>query len=176
MIQEEQYHGNGENCGNVTIKGNLTVYAYGGQGGSGGDLVDSSVSPQGGGGGGGYPAAGIGGGGAGGSGGGTNYGGAGFTSGAGEYTACEGGRNGVSLSKIYDGLADKASEMTEEEIESKRENFENNSYYPGIGGAYYEAYDNKVSGYLQGIATVDDDNNGRQFAVCGGIGGRWLSF
>ena len=52
--------GRGEDCGIVTISGNMTVYAFGGAGGSAGISLSSAGS-----GGGGYPAAGIGGGGAG---------------------------------------------------------------------------------------------------------------
>ena len=52
----------GENCGEINIYNSVTVYAYGGRGGS----AIGSTSDNSGTGGGGYPAAGIGGGGAGG--------------------------------------------------------------------------------------------------------------
>ena len=67
----------GENCGNINIYNNVTVYAYGGSGGNAGNGITSS-----GGGAGGYPSAGIGGGGAGGGGGSHAGAGGGYTGGA----------------------------------------------------------------------------------------------
>jgi hypothetical protein len=68
----------GENCGDVNING-VTVYAYGGAGGS--SLSKTGYSNDSGSGGGGYPAAGIGGGGAGGGGGDHANGGGGYSGG-----------------------------------------------------------------------------------------------
>lgn len=71
--------GKGEDCGIVNIHESLTVYAYGGAGGSG-----AAGTEQNGGGAGGYPGAGIGGGGAGGAGGTCCAGGGGYSGGGGD--------------------------------------------------------------------------------------------
>lgn len=72
----------GENCGNINIYNSVTVYAYGGAGGSGGaDKTNTGGTGAGGG----YPAAGIGGGGAGGGGSDHADGGGGYSGGSAQW-------------------------------------------------------------------------------------------
>lgn len=114
----------GEDCGNINIFNNLSVYAYGGTGGSGGgcsfDPHDGELPHQSGGGGGGFPRSwnrrwpelvGCSGD--------TNCSGAGYSAGQGEYLQEDiGAVNGETLSKLQSASC------------------------KGIGGSYYESYAN----------------------------------
>ena len=99
--ENESFDGGiGGSCGDVSLYGTVSVYAYGGAGAQGGDSTIEGAGA-----GGGYPAAGIGGGGAGGGGATKLLGAGGYSGGAGislDEETLKGGDNGLSGSHVED--------------------------------------------------------------------------
>lgn len=129
----------GENCGNVNIYNDLTVYAYGGAGSNTIPSLNHGTNS----GGSGYPAAGIGGGGAGGAGGDWANGAGGFVGTWGDNGDCErsNGNSGISLKRsdfdlngtIFMG-DDAASYFTYGVINPIRYSTSNENTIPYVGG------------------------------------------
>ena len=156
--------GNGENCGVVNINDSLTVYAYGGAGGSG-----AAGTIENGGGAGGYPGAGIGGGGAGGAGGTCCAGGGGYSGGGGDgYTGVDNqNENGNKNNPSAGGKNGNASDRRK------------NSWLMILGGGGYNpeptTFSDKLHasveclyGGMGGIHSISDGH----IAGNGGIGGK----